>query len=244
MPSPPPIIIKKKITHGGHHCGAWPTGSARMVGSDMQGSGENFIVNKDNMKELKEQLQKAIREVPKFNELQNHIDMTVTNEGLRIELTESANGVFFESGKDKLSDVGSDLVKLLAQELGKVPNSIAIEGHTDSKPYPEGALYTNWELSADRANSTRRLMQANGIRPDQITQVRGFADQHLRKPGAPLDPANRRISLIVQYLEKKPRDASSPENKGESGTANSKEGDDAAPKKEPGATPSAAPEKR
>jgi chemotaxis protein MotB len=226
MPSPPPIIIKKKITHGGHHCGAWPTGSARMVGSDMQGSGENFIVNKDNMKELKEQLQKAIREVPKFNELQNHIDMTVTNEGLRIELTESANGVFFESGKDKLSDVGSDLVKLLAQELGKVPNSIAIEGHTDSKPYPEGALYTN------------------GIRPDQITQVRGFADQHLRKPGAPLDPANRRISLIVQYLEKKPRDASSPENKGESGTANSKEGDDAAPKKEPGATPSAAPEKR
>jgi len=280
MPSPPPIIIKKKITHGGHHGGAWkvayadfvtammalfivlwlmnsskqiqeavggyfkdPTGSARMVGSDMQGSGENFVVNKDNMKELKEQLQKAIREVPKFNELQNHIDMTVTNEGLRIELTESANGVFFESGRDKLSDVGSDLVKLLAQELGKLPNSIAIEGHTDSKPYPEGALYTNWELSADRANSTRRLMQANGIRPDQITQVRGFANQRLRKPDAPLDPANRRISLIVQYLEKKPKDASSPENKEEPASAKPKDGEVAAPKNEEGAKPSETPEK-
>jgi chemotaxis protein MotB len=109
-----------------------PTGTARMVGSDMKGSGENFVVSKDNMKELKEQLQKSIRQIPKFDELQNHIDMTVTNEGLRIELTENANGVFFESGSEKMSDSGSDLVKLLAHELGKLPNAIAIEGHTDS----------------------------------------------------------------------------------------------------------------
>jgi chemotaxis protein MotB len=179
-----------------------PTGSSRMVGSDMKGSGENFVITKDNMKELKEQLQKSIRQVPKFDELQNHIEMTVTSEGLRIELTETANGIFFESGSDTMSAGGSDLVKLLAQELGKLPNTIAIEGHTDSKPYPPGAIYTNWELSSDRANSARRLMQNNGIRQDQITQVRGFADQRLRKPDAPLDPSNRRISLIVQYLNK------------------------------------------
>jgi chemotaxis protein MotB len=243
MPTPPPIIIKKKVSHGGHHGGAWkvayadfvtammalfivlwlmnsskqiqqavggyfkdPTGSSKMMGSDMKGAGENFIVTKDNMKELKEQLQKSIREVPKFDELRNHIDMTVTNEGLRIELTETANGVFFESGSDQLSADGSDLVKLLAQELGKLPNTIAIEGHTDSKPYPPGAIYTNWELSSDRANSTRRLMQNNGIRSDQITQVRGFADQRLRKSESPLDPSNRRISLIVQYVEKRSGD--------------------------------------
>jgi chemotaxis protein MotB len=239
MPSPPPIIIKKKVSHGGHHGGAWkvayadfvtammalfivlwllnssakiqkavggyfkdPTGTSKMVGTDMVGSGENFIVSKDNMKELKDQLQRAIREVPKFDELQNHIDMTVTNEGLRIELTESATGTFFDSGSNKMSEDGSGLVKLLAQELGKLPNHIAIEGHTDSKPYPAGAVYTNWELSADRANAARRLMQNNGIRADQITQVRGFADQRLRKTEAPLDPSNRRISLIVQYMEK------------------------------------------
>jgi chemotaxis protein MotB len=181
-----------------------PTGNSKMVGSDMKGAGENFIVSKDNMKELKEELQKSIRQVPKFDELQNHIDMTVTNEGLRIELTESASGVFFDSGSDRMSGGGSDLVKLLAAELGKLPNTLAIEGHTDSKPYPPGATYTNWELSSDRANSARRLMQDNGIRQDQITQVRGFADQRLRKADFPLDPSNRRISLIVQYIQKPP----------------------------------------
>ncbi len=80
---------------------------------------------------------------------------------------------------------------------------VALDGHTDSKQYPPGALYTNWELSADRANAARRLIQAHGIRGDQVTQVRGFAVQSLRKPDAPQDPSNRRISLIVEY-EKKP----------------------------------------
>jgi len=241
MPGPPPIIIRKKASHGGHHGGAWkvayadfvtammalfivlwllnssekvkkavggyfkdPTGTSTIVGSDMRGSDENFIVNKDNMEKLKEELQRAIREVPKFDKLKNQIDMTVTNEGLRIELTESAAGTFFDSGSARISSDGSDLLTLLAQELGKLPNHLAIEGHTDSKQYPPGAAYTNWELSADRANAARRLMQQNGIRSDQITQVRGFADQRLRKPDEPADPSNRRISLIVQYLEKKP----------------------------------------
>jgi PAS domain S-box-containing protein len=82
-----------------------------------------------NMRELKEQLQKSIREIPRFDKLQNHIDMTVTNEGLRIELTESALGTFFDSGSTKMSQDGSALVTLLADELGKLPNHIAIEGH-------------------------------------------------------------------------------------------------------------------
>jgi len=85
---------------------------------------------------------------------------------------------------------------------GSLPNKLSIEGHTDSKPYAPSAAYGNWELSTDRANAARRLMQANGIRNDQVTQVRGFSDQRLRKPDAPLDPANRRISVIVQYIVK------------------------------------------
>src|SRR5262252_2864138 len=181
-----------------------PTGTHKQVGSDMKGAGENFIVNKDNMEELKEQLQRAIREVPNFEKLKNHIDMTVTNEGLRIELTESANGTFFDSGSAKISNDGEDLLRTLAGELEKLPNRIAMEGHTDSKPYAEGRAYGNWELSSDRANAARRMMQESGIRKDQVTQVRGFADQHLRNAKDPLDPANRRISLIVQYLEKEP----------------------------------------
>ena len=180
-----------------------PTGTARQVGSDMVGSGENLNISQDNMEQLRKQLQKSIREVPKFDNLKNHIDMTVTDEGLRIELTESATGTFFDSGSPRISGDGADLIKMLAQELGKLPNKVALEGHTDSKQYPAGALYTNWELSSDRANAARRLMQENGIREDQVTQVRGFADQRLRKGDDPLDPSNRRISLIVQYLVKK-----------------------------------------
>ena len=239
--SRPPIIIKKKVSHGGHHGGAWkvayadfvtammalfivlwllnssqqikeavggyfkdPTGSSRQVGSDMVGTGENFIITKDNMELLKEQLLKAVREVPKFDKLKNHIDMTVTNEGLRIELTESEAGTFFDSGSAKISADGGDLLKTLAEELGKLPNKVAIEGHTDSRPYGQGHGYGNWELSADRANAARRLMQTEGIRADQVTQVRGFADQRLRKPQDPMDPSNRRISLIVQYMQKAP----------------------------------------
>jgi chemotaxis protein MotB len=168
----------------------------------MVGQGENFVLSKDNMEALKQQLQKAIREVPNFDKLKNHIDMSVTNEGLRIELLESAKGTFFDMGSPELNSDGQDLVIKLAQELGKLPNKIAIEGHTDSKPYSGSRHYSIWELSADRANSARRLMQVNGIRADQVTQVRGFADQRLRKIDAPLDPINRRVSLIVQCLVK------------------------------------------
>jgi chemotaxis protein MotB len=179
-----------------------PTGTSKMVGSDMRGSGENFSVSKDNMSQLKEELQHAMRQVPNIDKLKNHIDMTVTSEGLRIELLESATSTFFNSGNADPNADGQDILALLAQELGSLPNKIAIEGHTDSKPYAQQNNYGNWELSVDRANAARRLMQQHGIRADQVMQVRGFADQKLRKPDAPLDPSNRRVSLIVEYQNK------------------------------------------
>ena len=179
-----------------------PTGTSKLVGSDMQGAGESFSLSKDNMEQLKEELQKSMRQVPNIEKLKNHIDMTITSEGLRIELLESATSTFFNSGKPDPNTDGRDILMLLAQQLGSLPNKIAIEGHTDSKPYPQQNNYGNWELSVDRANAARRLMQQNGIRADQIMQVRGFADQRLRKADAPLDPSNRRVSLIVQYLNK------------------------------------------
>jgi chemotaxis protein MotB len=179
-----------------------PTGTSKKVGSNMAGAGENFILTRDNMPRLKQQLQTAIRQLSDFEKLQSHIEMTVTAEGLRIELSESAAGTFFDSGSAQLNADGRELLITLAQELGKLPNKISIEGHTDSNPYTGSASYGNWELSTDRANAARRLMQENGVRADQVTQVRGFADQRLRKPESPLDPSNRRISLIVQYVVK------------------------------------------
>jgi|SRR5579871_5230531 chemotaxis protein MotB len=183
-----------------------PAGTSKKVGSSMEGSGENFLLTRDNMPKLKEQLQQTIRQMNDFEKLKSHIEITVTAEGLRIELSESATGTFFDSGSAKLNGDGQEMLVMLAEELSKLPNKISIEGHTDSNPYSPSTSYGNWELSTDRANAARRLMQANGIRSDQVTQVRGFADQRLRKPEAPLDPSNRRISLIVQYLVKNPEE--------------------------------------
>ena len=187
-----------------------PSGTAAKTGSYMQGASDNFVVTKDNMAQLKVELQNAMRQLPNIDTLKNHIEMTITPDGLRIELLESANSTFFESGNSDLTAAGQEILNLLSQELGSLPNRIAIEGHTDSKPYPSGSIYGNWELSVNRANSARRLMQQHGIRADQIMQIRGFADQRLRTPETPLDPSNRRVSVIVQYLESA-KDASEPD---------------------------------
>ncbi len=178
-----------------------PSGHSNKASSGMTGAGENFTLSKDNMPELKEELQKRIRTMSNFDKLKDQIEMTVTAEGLRIELLESETGTFFNVGSPSPSDSGKELLSLMAQELGKLPNQISIEGHTDSKPYSRGGDYSNWELSADRANAARRLMQRDGLRADQVTQIRGYADQMLRKRDEPLAASNRRISVIVQYLE-------------------------------------------
>ncbi len=180
-----------------------PTGTAKMVGTNQTGSGENFTVSKDNMAKLKEQLTTVIRQVTNFDKLKSQIEMTVTAEGLRIELLESEKGTFFDSGRPDPNANGRELLITLARELGKVPNKLSLEGHTDAQPYSGIANYSNWELSTDRANASRRLMQQNGLRVDQVAEIRGFADQRLRNPKNPADPANRRISLIVRYLEQK-----------------------------------------
>ncbi len=179
-----------------------PTGTSKNVGSDMQGSGDSFALSRDDMPKLKEELQKSVRQISDFEKLKDHIEMTVTAEGLRIELMEAESSTFFESGNPVPTSSGREFLVALAHELGKLPNKISIEGHTDAKPFAKGGSYGNWELSADRANAARRLMQENGVNLDQVIQIRGYADQQLRKRDAPEDPSNRRISLIVQYLPK------------------------------------------
>src|SRR5450631_3599465 len=150
----PIIIIKKNVSHGGHHGGAWkvayadfvtammalfivlwlmnsskkiqvavggyfkdPTGSSKLVGSGKTGAGENFSLTKDNMSKLKDELQKAVRKVTDFEKLKNQIEMTVTSEGLRIELMESEKGTFFASGEAHPSEDGRQILVMLAHEL-------------------------------------------------------------------------------------------------------------------------------
>jgi chemotaxis protein MotB len=147
---------------------------------------------------LKDKLEGALGHVPEFDKFRNNVQMTVTGEGLRIELIENEKGMFFESGIAQPSACGRDLLVELANELGKLNNPILIEGHTDSRPF-NSPTYSNWELSTDRGNSARRLMQDNGLKPNQVLEVRGYADQQLRDPAHPEDASNRRVSVIVLY---------------------------------------------
>jgi chemotaxis protein MotB len=176
-----------------------PRGTAKVVGTNKNGAGEFVALKKEDMHKLKDDLLQSIHHLDPFDKLKNQIEITITPEGLRIELMESEKGTFFELGSAKPTPALVVLLKTLAQEIGKLPNSVSIEGHTDSKAYTGNRTYDNWDLSSDRANEARRMMQAQGLRSGQISQVRGFADQRLRVPNNPEDPSNRRISLIVQY---------------------------------------------
>jgi chemotaxis protein MotB len=182
-----------------------PSGSGKLMGTTQA---PTKTVTRDNLEKVKEELEKAIQQMTNFDKLKNQIELTVTNEGLRIELLESQKGTFFESGDTDPNGNGRELLMTIAEELGKIPNKISVEGHTDSEPFSGRANYTNWELSADRANASRRLMQQHGLRADQVAQVRGFADQDPRNKMDPGDPSNRRITLIVKYLE---QDVSEPD---------------------------------
>ncbi len=175
-----------------------PKGFGKQMGTNVGGQGQTLTVTKSNLNQLKEKLEAAIRQTPQLDKIKNHVKMTITGDGLRIELMESDKGTFFENGDAVPTPIGTALLVEIAHQFGTMPNPVLIEGHTDAKRF-DSAKYSNWELSADRANASRRIMQENGLRPDQVTQVRGFADQQLRLPDKPDDASNRRITIIVQY---------------------------------------------
>ncbi|MBV9083567.1 MAG: OmpA family protein [Acidobacteriaceae bacterium] len=176
-----------------------PQGKKKLVGSGLVGSGESMAFSKEDLEKLKKKLEESLAKVPDFSKLKDLVTMTITGEGLRIELMENPKGMFFELGKPKPTAIGVEVISVLAQQLGKLPNHLVVEGHTDAAPYQQVREYSNWELSSDRANIARKIMQDHGVRDDQVKQVRGFADQNLRKPQNPFDASNRRISVIVQY---------------------------------------------
>jgi chemotaxis protein MotB len=175
-----------------------PRGTATQLGTTMKGTGIPAPVPATDLNALKDRLIQEIKARKDLERLSRQIEITITQEGLRIELLEGKNATFYESGSAHLSENGQQLLALLAGELKTLPNHLLIEGHTDAAQYSADAEYTNWELSADRANSARRLMQQDGVRADQVTQVRGYADQLLRIPSNPYDPTNRRVTILVK----------------------------------------------
>lgn len=159
-------------------------------------------IEQQKLKEMSQQIEKELQESPEFKELSSFVQMEMTDEGLRIELIDSskANDYFFEIGTARLNQKAQKLLEMVGGQLEKLPNNIAIEGHTDARPFPNWKQgYSNYELSADRANSARRALYSGGLSDAHIQEIRGYADKKLKNPSNPNDLVNRRISIIVKY---------------------------------------------
>lgn len=150
-------------------------------------------------KEMTEQLEKISKSDPAMQQLIQSMNVLITNEGLRIELVESSESAFFEVGSARLNKQGLELLKQVAAEVGKMPNFVEIEGHTDTRGYGKNNAYTNWELSSDRANSARRILEEYGLWEGQVIGVKGYADRKLKTPENPFDISNRRVTILVRY---------------------------------------------
>ncbi len=174
-----------------------PTGKGRQTGTTNSGAGETLTLERKDLQHLKEKMEEVLKQIPALQHMQKQVRITLTTEGLRIDLLETEHGLFFLTGDPKPTEAGSELLKALAAELVKLPNKVAIEGHTDAAPFGR-PNYSNWELSADRANAARRILAESGLTNDRVSQVRGFADQRLLKKDDPTNPSNRRISIIVR----------------------------------------------
>jgi chemotaxis protein MotB len=155
---------------------------------------------KRHMNETAEKLKKDLDMSSEFSGIKDAVKLKVTEEGLIVELVESDKTNFFDVGSANLRNETRKLLSKIAQEFGSYNNRVIIDGHTDARPYSTVGGYTNWELSADRANAARKIMETNGLYQGQVAAVRGFADQKLKNPDNPFDITNRRISILLMNL--------------------------------------------
>lgn len=165
---------------------------------------EVLDLRRDRLQRVAAELHKKLDRIPDLSAVRGNIEIELTAEGLRIQLLEDASGVFFETGSAVPSARGREILALLGSELGKAPDPVLIEGYTDARPYPYSSIYTNWELSADRANTARRILTDHGLAATQVSQIRGWADRQLRDPQDPTSPRNRRITITMLLAEDVP----------------------------------------
>ncbi len=155
-------------------------------------------MERQRLKDAAEHIRDDLASAPGLEALRNQVQFQVTAEGLRIELLEGDGSSFFDSGSAALRGESVRILSIIGRELGTITNDVVVEGHTDSRPFGAANQYSNWELSADRANAARRVMEAVGLNPGQVQSVRGFAATQLRLRGAPMDSRNRRVSIVVR----------------------------------------------
>ena len=151
---------------------------------------------KQKLRELMEQLAKAIEESPTLKAFKDQLLLDLTPEGLRIQIVDAQNRPMFDLGSSKMKDYTTVILKELTSYLNSVPNRLSVSGHTDTTPYSR-AGYSNWDLSADRANAARRALESGNLNPDKIARIVGLSSSVLFDKDNPRNPINRRISIIV-----------------------------------------------
>lgn len=151
----------------------------------------------DNFKKAEKAIQDAMKDNPELKELEKNLMMDMTPEGLRIQIVDSEGKPMFPSGSAQMYERTQKLIEKVAEVIRKMPNELSIRGHTDSVPYSKGNGYSNWELSADRANASRRVLLSAGVPESKINNVLGKADRDHLVANKPTDEKNRRISIIL-----------------------------------------------
>ena len=153
---------------------------------------------KENLQKLKEQLQNEINKSDSvLREVRDQILIDYTGLGLRVQIVDKEQRPMFDVGKAQLKDYSLAVLEALSPLLDSVPNHLSITGHTDATKYGDGAVYSNWELSADRANAARRALIEGGYPEAKIINVQGMGSAAPYKPEAPNEPINRRIAMLV-----------------------------------------------
>lgn len=172
---------------------------AEKVGISIEDAGRLLHLQElARLQSLKSELEQLIDTDPKLSKYKNQLMIDMTSEGLRIMIVDAQNRAMFEVGSAALQPYAVEILRAIGRTLNQVPNNISLSGHTDATPYQGGNLgYSNWELSTDRANASRRALISGGMEQNKILRVIGLADSVLLNPANPYDEHNRRISIIV-----------------------------------------------
>jgi len=181
----------------GHRRGDQATGEGKREEAIKQLEEELRKKEEERFKQAQQDLEEALQSSPELQELAKHLQIDVTPEGLRIQIIDQEGEPMFAIGSADMFDKTRSLMQTVADVVKSMPNDVSVRGHTDSFQYAPGATYTNWELSADRANSARRVLLDKGVAATRLNDVMGKADREHLFPENPLDARNRRISIIL-----------------------------------------------
>jgi chemotaxis protein MotB len=157
-----------------------------------QGSGDQ-----NAMHQMQQALEAKFKHDPTFKDVQSNVDFKVTNDGLKISLHDSETNQMFEMGSAQLKNTAQKIVSWLSGEFNNIPQKIVIIGHTDALQYGHDGGFTNWELSADRANAARQLIVQKGMHADKVLRIEGASDINLFDKHNPYNPNNRRVDIIL-----------------------------------------------